>query len=260
MSQSHAKRGTDSPQTKHKKRRVNKQNSLTQYGLTGSGMRLLESHGIFTDLYQAIVRMHQTLIFFFFLNYPFTAWGVAASRAQHLAKSFIPSSIPTIPARMKTHITADSKKTDTAARRPTPPPEDIIADTEGDRHLRLREDRHRHQKTSSTTPRRSTPPNPRRTKTPEEQSPLSSECREYFVSNITLPPPHPTPKQAKAKAKANSKQFFFTSKHQQRNYFSFSTPFLFFSIFFSKQRSDHWATQVPLHTTPQKHIVPQYPI
>ena len=112
-------------------------------------MRLLESHGISTDLYQAIVRMHQTLIFFF-LNYPFTAWGVAASRAQHLAKSFTPSSIPTIPARMKTHITADSKedrhrrqKTDTAARRhhrrrstpptprrPTPPPEDIIDDTE----------------------------------------------------------------------------------------------------------------------------------
>ena len=109
MSQSHAKRGTDSPHTKHKKRRVNKQNSLTQYGLTRSGTRLLESHGVFTDLYQAIVRMHQTLIFFF-LNYPFTAWGVAASRAQHLAKSFIPPSIPTIPARMKTHITADSKK------------------------------------------------------------------------------------------------------------------------------------------------------
>ena len=109
MSQSHAKRGTDSPQTQLQKRRVNKQNSPTQYGLTGSGTRLLESHGVFTDLYQAIVRMHQTLIFFF-LNYPFTAWGVAASRAQHLAKSFIPPSIPTIPARMKTHITADSKK------------------------------------------------------------------------------------------------------------------------------------------------------
>ena len=253
MSQSHAKRGTDSPQTQLKKRRVNKQNSLTQYGLTGSGMRLLESHGIFTDLYQAIVRMHQTLIFFF-LNYPFTAWGVAASRAQHLAKSFTPSSIPTIPARMKTHITADSKKTDTAARRPTPPPEDT---TEGDRHLRLREDRHRHQKTSSTTPRRSTPPNPRRTKTPEEQSPLSSECREYFCTKHY---PHPTPKQAKAKAKANSKQIFFTSKHQQRNNFFLNSFPFFFSIFFQKQMSYPWATQVPLHTTPQKHIVPQYPI
>ena len=257
MSQSHAKRGTDSPQTKHKKRRVNKQNSLTQYGLTGSGMRLLESHGIFTDLYQAIVRMHQTLIFFF-LNYPFTAWGVAASRAQHLAKSFTPSSIPTIPARMKTHITADSKKTDTAARRPTPPPEDIIADTEGDRHLRLREDRHRHQKTSSTTPRRSTPPNPRRTKTPEEQSPLSSECREYFVSNIT-PPPTPPPSKQKQKQKQIQSNFFHKQTPTKELLFFFNSFSIFFNSF-SKQRSDHWATQVPLHPIPQKHIVPQYPI
>ena len=230
MSQSHAKRGTDSPQTKHKKRRVNKQNSLTQYGLTGSGMRLLESHGIFTDLYQAIVRMHQTLIFFF-LNYPFTAWGVAASRAQHLAKSFIPSSIPTIPARMKTHITADSKKTDTAARRPTPPPEDIIADTEGDRHLRLREDRHRHQKTSSTTPRRSTPPNPRRTKTPEEQSPLSSECREYFVSNIT-PPPHPQASKSKSKSKFKAIFFFHKQTPTKELLFFFNSFSIFFQFFF----------------------------
>lgn len=48
-------------------------------------------------------------------------------------------------------------------------------------------------------------------------------------------PPHPTPKQAKAKAKANSKQFFITSKHQQRNYFYLSTPFPFFSILFQNK-------------------------
>ena len=257
MSQSHAKRGTDSPQTQHKKRRVNKQNSLTQYGLTGSGTRLLESHGIFTDLYQAIVRMHQTLIFFF-LNYPFTAWGVAASRAQHLAKSFTPSSIPTIPARMKTHITADSKKTDTAARRPTPPPEDTTptpkeidtSDSEktdtatrrhhrrhrGDRRHRIREER-RHQKNNHHYPR-------------------NAESILYQ----TLPPPTPPPSKQKQKQKQIQSNFFITSKHQQRNYFSFSTPFPFFFNSFSKQRSDHWATQVPLHPTPQKHIVPQYPI
>ena len=134
---------------------------------------------------------------------------------------------------MKTHITADSKedrhrrqKTDTAARR-------HHTDTEGDRHLRLREDRHRHQKTSSTTPRRSTPPNPRRTKTPEEQSPLSSECREYFVSNIT--PPTPPPRKQKQKQKQIQSNFFITSKHQQRNYFSFSTPFHFFQFFFKNK-------------------------
>ena len=194
-------------------------------------MRLLESHGIFTDLYQAIVRMHPNFNFFF-LNYPFTAWGVAASRAQHLAKSFTPSSIPTIPARMKTHITADSKKTDTAARRPTPPPEDTTptpkeidtSDSEktdtatrrhhrrhrGDRRHRIREER-RHQKNNHHYPR-------------------NAESILYQ----TLPP-HPTPKQAKAKAKANSKQFFFTSKHQQRNNF-FSTPFHFFFNFFQNKR------------------------
>ena len=66
--------------------------------------------------------------------------------------------------------------------------------------------------------------------------------------------PPSLPKQAKANS-----IIFFLSKHKQRNYFSFSTPFHFFPIFL-KQRSDHWATQVPLHRTPQKHIVPQYPI
>ena len=166
---------------------------------------------------------------FFFLNYPFTAWGVAASRAQHLAKSFIPSSIPTIPARMKTHITADSKKTDTAARRPTPPTEDTTptpkeidtSDSEktdtatrrhhrrhrGDRRHRIREER-RHQKNNHHYPR-------------------NAESILYQ----TLPPPHPTPKQAKAKAKANSKQFFSQANTNKGTIFS-QTPFHFFQFFF----------------------------
>ena len=213
-------------------------------------MRLLESHGIFTDLYQAIVRTHQTLNFL--LKLSFHRLGCCSIKSSAPRKIFYPFFHPNHPCQDENphhrRLQEDRhrrQKTDTAARR-------HHTDTEGDRHLRLREDRHRHQKTSSTTPRRSTPPNPRRTKTPEEQSPLSSECREYFVSNIT--PPHPTPKQAKAKAKANSKQFFSQANTNK------GTIFLNFFSFFSKHRSDHWATQVPLHPTTQKHIVPQYPI
>ena len=231
MSQSHAKRGTDSPQTKHKKRRVNKQNSLTQYGLTGSGTRLLESHGIFTDLYQAIVRMHQTLIFL--LKLSFHRLGCCSIKSSAPRKIFHPFFHPNHPCQDENphhrRLQEDRhrrQKTDTAARR-------HHTDTEGDRHLRLREDRHRHQKTSSTTPRRSTPPNPRRTKTPEEQSPLSSECREYFVSNITPPPP-PHPQASKSKSKSKFKAIFFLSQANTNKgtTFLFQLLFHFFQFFF----------------------------
>ena len=119
------------------------------------------------------------------------------------------------------------QKTDTAARR-------HHTDTEGDRHLRLREDRHRHQKTSSTTPRRSTPPNPRRTKTPEEQSPLSSECREYFVSNITPPPPTPPPSKQKQKQKQIQSNFFHKQTPTKELLFFFNS-FSIFSILFQNK-------------------------
>ena len=228
MSQSHAKEGTDSPQTQFKKRRVNKQNSLTQYGLTGSGMRLLESHGFFTDLYQAIVRTHQTLNFL--LKLSFHRLGCCSIKSSAPRKIFYPFFHPNHPCQDENphhrRLQEDRHRrqmTDTAARR-------HHTDTEGDRHLRLREDRHRHQKTSSTTPRRSTPPNPRRTKTPEEQSPLSSECREYFVSNIT-PPPHPQASKSKSKSKFKA-IFFFSLANTNKGTIFFSTPFHFFSIFF----------------------------
>ena len=135
---------------------------------------------------------------------------------------------------MKTHITADSKKTDTAARRPTPPPEDTTptpkeidtSDSEktdtatrrhhrrhrGDRRHRIREER-RHQKNNHHYPRNA----------------------ESILYQTLPPPPHPTPKQAKAKAKANSKQFFSQANTNKGTTFLFQLLFHFFSILFQNK-------------------------
>ena len=222
MSQPHTTRGTDSPQTQHKKRRVNKQNSLTQYGLTGSGMRLLESHGIFTDLYQAIVRTHQTLNFL--LKLSFHRLGCCSIKSSAPRKIFHPFFHPNHPCQ-----------------------------DENTHHRRLQEDRHCHQKTLRRHRRRSTPPTPRRPTPPpediiddtEEIDATESEKNEDTRRTITIilgmprvyrikhypPPPHPQASKSKSKFKAI---FFITSKHQQRNYFYFFFQLLFhfFQFFF----------------------------
>ena len=110
MSQPHTTRGTDSPQNTTQE----EESQQAELANTIWSNRVRnEAIGVSRNLHRPVpshCANAPNFNFFFFLNYPFTAWGVAASRAQHLAKSFIPPSIPTIPARMKTHITADSKK------------------------------------------------------------------------------------------------------------------------------------------------------
>ena len=196
-------------------------------------MRLLESHGISTDLYQAIVRMHQTLIFFL-LKLSFHRLGCCSIKSSAPRKIFYPFFHPNHPCQ------DENPHHRRLQRRPTPPPED----------------RHRRQKTPHRHRRRSTPPTPRRPTPPPEdiiddteeidatESEKNEDTRRTITIILGMPrvfcikhyPPHPTPKQAKAKAKANSKQFFFHKQTPTKELLFFFNSFsIFFSILFQNK-------------------------
>ena len=145
MSQSHAKRGTDSPQTQHKKRRVNKQNSLTQYGLTKVRN---EAIGVSRNLHRPVPShcANAPNFNFFLLKLSFHRLGCCSIKSSAPRKIFYPFFHPNHPCQ-----------------------------DENPHHRRLQEDRHRRQKTDTATRRhhrrhrrRSTPPTPRRPTPPPE--------------------------------------------------------------------------------------------
>ena len=192
-------------------------------------MRLLESHGIFTDLYQAIVRTHQTLNFL--LKLSFHRLGCCSIKSSAPRKIFYPFFHPNHPCQ-----------------------------DENPHHRRLQEDRHRRQKTDTATRRhhrrhrrRSTPPTPRRPTPPpediiddtEEIDATESEKNEDTRRTITIilgmprvfciknypPPPPPHPQASKSKSKSKFKAIFFSQANTNKG-----TIFLnFFSFFFKTQ-------------------------